>query len=219
MSSWNDGSPFARQFCQLADDEKRAVVAAMFKVGGDCVRKELVQALFDCDESTREKIREGIGCGCGGRGHKSHDQNRQWCLGRRLSKLEEAQLRANVGGTVDIPTVAGAGGTTTVVVPAYKIEYFLREFSMDGQISTNTGSLSKVSVQISHAGTLLADFRASQYTKSSCCTTIVERFEELDVCFGTESEWRVTVTNNNANAGETFVNGVLSFARGFPKKA
>jgi hypothetical protein len=218
MTSWNDGSPLARQFCQLADDEKRAVVAAMFKVGGDCVRRELVQALFDCDESTREKLREGIGCGCGSRGSKSHDKERHWCVGRRLSKLEEAQLRANVGGTVDIPTVQGAGGTVTVTVPAYRIEYFLREFSIDGSVSTNAGSLSKVSVQIAHAGTLLADFRASQYSKNSCCTTIVERFEELDVCFGTESTWTVTVTNNNANQADTFINGVLSFARGFPKK-
>lgn len=214
--TWNDSpgpGPMVRQLCALSAEEKQRVLADLCQSSGDMMRKEIIEALFKCDSGHREKLRELIGgCRCDG-GCKTRPGR---CVGRRLSQLEEAQLTANIGGTVDIPTVAGAGGTVTVTVPPYGTEYFISEFSVDGAIAVATGALSKVQIQIKHAGTVLADFRASQFFKNSCCTTIADQFKRMALCFGYESKWEVVVVNNNTNAGEAFVNGVLSFARAFP---
>jgi hypothetical protein len=209
----NEGSPLYKQICSLPDEEKRQLLGQLFKADPRMLTDELMRALLQCSDSTREKLREGIGCGC----NAQLEAMAGACSGnRRLSIVEENRLRANSGGTVDIPTVQGGGASETVTVPAYGVEYFLREFSMDGAMSSNTGSLSKVHVQISHAGILLAEFRVSQYYKAACCTSIVEQFKRLGVCFGYDSTWDVTVTNKNTNAAEEFINGALSFIRGFP---
>lgn len=209
----NEGSPLYKQICSLPDGEKKQLLGDLIKADPRMFQEELMRALSQCTETTREKIREGIGCGC----NAQLESLLSACGGsRRLSIVEENRLRANSGGTVDIPTVQGGGAVETVSVPAYGVEYFLKEFSMDGAMSTNTGSLSKVHVQISHAGILLAEFRVSQYYKAACCTTIVEQFKRLGVCFGYDSTWEITVTNKNSNAAEEFINGALSFIRGFP---
>lgn len=219
--TWNDGSPMLRQICNLTDEEKRILFAHLVKNGGDCIEREILRVLCECGDSTRERIREKIG-GCSGTCKSpAHAQaqaqvSQGWCVGRRLSRLEEQQLQANVGGTVDIPTVAGAGGSQTVIVPAYGVEYYIQQFSIDGDMGVATGALSKVQVLITHAGTTLADFRVSQYFKATCCTTIADQFRRRGVCFGYDSKWEVKVINHNALAAETFINGVLSYARGFP---
>ena len=138
------------------------------------------------------------------------------CRDRRLSALEEMTVKAQQGFSVDIPTVDGAGGVQSVEIGAYGVAYYLREFSMDGNIAVNTGSLSRVEVEIIHAGVQIVAFRASQYTKNSCCTTIVDVFRERQLCFGWDSKFTLRVKNSNALAQETFVNGVFSFMRGFP---
>jgi len=138
------------------------------------------------------------------------------CYNRRLSFYEENNLRSNLGGAIDIPTVAGNGGVQTVTIPAYGVEWYLREFSMDGAISVATGSVNRVEVTVSHAGLPLATFRVAQYYKNSCCTTIVDAFKKHKLCLGWASTLTITVTNNNALAGEEFINGVFSYARGYP---
>lgn len=216
---WNEGSPLYKQICGLPEEEKRQLLEQLVKADPRTLQEAFLRALSQCTDGAKEKIREAIGCGCGTHNTAKLGEmlkDMQWCNNRRLSVLEENRLRANVGGTVDIPTVAGAGGVQTVQVPAYGVEYFIREFSMDGAVSVPTGSLSKVHVQIVHAGQFLAEFRASQYDKASCCTTIADQFKRMGVCFGYDSTWEVTVRNMNTNAAEEFVNGVLSFARGFP---
>ena len=209
----HEGSPLYKQICNLSDDEKRQLLAVLLSADPRTLQEELMRTLAQCTDTTREKIREGIGCGCNAQLASMAGA----CSGnRRLSIVEENRLRANSGGTVDIPTVQGGGATETVSVPAYGVEYFLGEFSMDGSMATNTGSLSKVHVQITHAGILLAEFRVSQYYKAACCTSIVDQFKRLGVCFGYDSTWEITVTNKNSNAAEEFINGALSFIRGFP---
>lgn len=139
------------------------------------------------------------------------------CYGRRLSKLEEARLRANISGTVDIPPVAGAGGTSgPITVPIYGIEYFLTQFSMDGDIAVATGSVNQVEVTVSHAGFPLAVFRVSQFYKQSCCTTIADAFRDNGICLGWNSTFDLTVVNKNTLAGEIFQHGVFSYTRGYP---
>lgn len=209
----NEGSPLYKQICSLPNEEKRHLLALLLNADPNVLQEELARALSQCTDTAREKIREGIGCGC----NAQLESMLNACSGnRRLSIVEENRLRANSGGTVDIPTVQGAGASETVTVPAYGVEYFLREFSMDGAMASNTGSLSKVHVQITHAGILLAEFRVSQYYKASCCTTIVDQFKRMGVCFGYDSTWEITVTNKNTNVAEEFINGALSFIRGFP---
>lgn len=122
---------------------------------------------------------------------------------------------SDIGGALDIPLVAGAGGVQVVTAPIYGIEYYLTQFSWM-EISVATGSLTRVEIVVSHAGFPLATFRASQYTKASCCTTIAEAFRRRNLCLGWNSTFTVTVTNNNALAAEAFVNGVFSYIRGYP---
>lgn len=140
------------------------------------------------------------------------------CYNRRLSRIEEERLRANTGGTVDLPNVNG-GAEATVVVPAYGIEYWVTQYSIDGTIALDTGNLSKVEITLEHAGWPFGTFRASQFTKDSCCTTVANCFRQRGMCFGHESTWTIKIKNLNALPGETFVNGVLSYCRAYPDPA
>lgn len=142
------------------------------------------------------------------------------CYNRRISQLEENTLRATIADAIDIPTVAGNGGTVTVTVPAYNVPYYLTEFSMDGAISVATGSLARVEVKIVHAGVTIVKFRVSTYYKASCCTTIADTFKKHNLqCLGSDSTFDIVVTNMNTLPAETFVNGVFSYARGYPDPA
>jgi hypothetical protein len=176
---------------------------AMFRRASPEAKMALKSILSDCGGSCSKDIAS-----------KLREVN---CYNRRLSELEENAKRANISDAIDIPTVNGDGGTETVEVPAYGIEYFLTEFSMDGAISLASGSLARVEVRVVHAGITLTTFRVSQYYKASCCTTIAEQFKKHNLrCLGSDSTFSVVVTNRNALPAETFVNGVFSYARGYP---
>jgi hypothetical protein len=174
--------------------------------------EQIVNLLQNASPDCKEMFKRLLGS-CGG---TCSNNPRAGCYNRRISVLEEDRLRSDIGGALDIPSVAGAGGVQVVTAPIYGIEYYLTQFSMDGEISVATGSLTRVEIVVSHAGFPLATFRASQYTKASCCTTIAEAFRRRNLCLGWNSTFTVTVTNNNALAAEAFVNGVFSYIRGYP---
>lgn len=208
------------RFGSLSRAERQALCNELMKI--DSVRQDSIEVLAPASGAkllellvntpgAAEVLGDLIGrCGSSCRTDTSG------CYNRRLSVFEEERLRANLGGAIDIPTLDGAGGTTTVTIPAYNTPWYLSQFSMDGEISVNTGSINKVNVLVSHAGIVLAEFRVSQYYKTSCCTTIVEQFRRHKLCLGWASTLTITVTNNNLLAAEKFVNGVFSFARGYP---
>jgi hypothetical protein len=210
----------------LSLEQRRALCAAIMTAGqGQMIGGiEVVDAQFSAEQiisllqnssaDCKEMLKRLIGS-CNG----SCNQNpntRAGCYNRRISVLEEDRLRSDIGGAIDIPTVAGAGGVQAVTVPIYGVEYFLTQFSMDGEIAVATGSLTRVEIVVSHAGFPLATFRASQYTKASCCTTIAEAFRRKNLCLGWNSTFTITVTNNNVLVAESFVNGVFSYIRGYP---
>lgn len=207
----------------LAWSEEDRKQLAIELLGAHGTGEQLIKLLCNAPDHCKEQLKGVLG-GCGGACKTGEgltlklleDFREANCYNRRLSILEENNLRSNIGGSIDIPTVAGANGVQTVTVDPYGVEYFLTSFSMDGEMSTNTGSLSKVKVVITHAGHTLADFRVSQYFKNSCCTTIVEQFRRRKMCFGWNSSWTITVTNTNTNLAETFINGVFSYTRGYP---
>lgn len=188
-----------------------------------------IRMIRNASHESREAIREIFEqlCSCGSTNCKGSCSRRQHasrlmdaeCYNRRISELEENTLRANLADAIDIPAVAGAGGTTTVVVPAYNIPYYLQQFSMDGSVAVNTGSVGRVEVKIEHAGVTIVTFRVSQYYKATCCTTIADAFRAHNLkCLGSESTFSIVVTNTNELPGETFINGVFSYARGYPER-
>lgn len=163
---------------------------------------------------------EGGQCGGGCRVDLAGKLREIGCYNRRISTLEENTLSANLADAIDIPAVPGDNGTVTVTVPAYGIAYFLTEFSMDGAIAVDTGSLARVEVKIVHAGVAIVTFRVSQYYKASCCTTIADMFKKHNLqCLGSDSTFSIVVTNRNTLPAETFINGVFSYARGYPDPA
>lgn len=205
------------------DDARRQIVDGVVK---RLTPAEIAHLLCKADGDTMERLRHHLGCRC--KHHKEggcHVDEEKLicklkgelsCRNRRLSVIEEERKRANRGGVVDIPVVNGANGTVSLTVPAYGVEYFLTSFSTDGSISQASGSLSRVEFILEHAGWVFAEFRASEYKKESCCTTVVDAFKEKGMCFGWESTWTIRVTNRNTNANETYINGILSYTRGFP---
>lgn len=205
-----------RQICEvlLAPDDvvgARGSIQVLEVPTPDGIAAMLAKASPEC----LEMLRRALGSSCKGACATTSTAASK-CYGRRLSVLEEASLRADKGGVLDIPTVAGAGGTVTLTVPAYNAEYWLEQFSMDGDIAVATGSLSKVEVKITHAGFPLATFRVSQWYKASCCTTIADAFKEHGICLGWGSTFQLTITNTNALVGESFINGVFSYIRFYP---
>ena len=153
-------------------------------------------------------------------------------------KPKQVAVRAQLGGKmVTVGGMAKGSGmihpnmatmlgylTTDAAIGQRALQAALRQavdqsfncITVDGDMSTNTGALSKVRVVITHAGTTLIDFRVSQFYKNTCCTTIADQFRRRKMCFGWNSSWTITVTNTNANIADTFINGVFSYIRGYP---
>lgn len=222
---WNDREKLVlrNSVSTLSPEERRALIAELqryddisptgIEVLVPATPEQLVRMLANAPPEVKEMLRHLLGCNgntC------SPIQQSNNCYGRRLSKIEEDRKRAQGSDAIDIPTVAGAGGTVTVDIPAYGVSYYLTSFSMDGEMGLATGSLTRVEVEVSHAGIPLQTFRVSQYYKQSCCTTIADAFRVHDLCLGWDSTLQIKVTNNNALAGETFINGVFSYTRGYP---
>lgn len=208
-------------------EERRQQLIADFarslQVDPQIFMQAMIGALGRCGESDKRRIRDLLGCGCGGNGHIDD----KWITERlrllaccdpnqRLSWAEQEMLRASDGAVVDLPDVAGAGATATVDVPAYGVSWYFRQFSVDGRVPA-TASLAKVNIEILHASRQIANFRVSQYYKENCCTTIADEFRRFKRCFGYGSTFQIKITNANTNAGDTFTQGVFSYVRGYPK--
>lgn len=134
------------------------------------------------------------------------------CNGR-LSNIEMEELFSQQSFVIDIPLIAGGGGTATITRPAYGVNYIMRQFTFDGALDSG-GSLTRVGVEIVHAGRVLQSFRASNFRRESCCDTL-ELWNHL--CFGWDSEFEIVVTNNN-DAGEDFTDGIFDFTQVYPYK-
>ena len=206
----------------LSDERRLAAAELLNNADPAMVAEWLGLALARCPETQKRELRHLLGCGCDG----SPKLDRDWVLkklrdmaccdpNRRLSRLEEEQLRANDGDVIDLPTVQGNGQSQTVTVPAYGVPWYFTKFSVDGRVP-DTGSLSKVQIEIVHADRVLSKFRVNQYYKNDCCETIIDEWKRYRRCFGYASTFKIVVTNLNANAGDTFSQGVFSWARGFP---
>lgn len=205
-------------FSSLSEDRQ---IELLHKAFGDT--RSFERLLIKCmksSEEVRDEMKQCRGtCSTNGAGtekliKKFFRESR--CYNRRLSVIEEERLRANTGGTVDLPVVAGGGASATVTVPAYNLEYWITQYSVDGSIALASGNLSKVEITLEHAGWPFGTFRASTFTDKSCCTTVAACFQQRNMCFGYDSTWTIKITNLNTLPGESFTNGVLSYCRQYP---
>jgi len=202
-------------------DRRRDQLRELLAGDPDILAQLLVRGLGNCSEDAKATIRRMVGCGCDGSPKLDADYLRKMvrdmvCCdpNRRLSRMEEEDLRTNDGADIDLPTVQG-GASATVNVPAYNTGWYFRQFSVDGRVP-DTGSLAKVRITLIHANRPLISFRVSQYYKESCCTTLADEYNRYRRCFGWASTFQIRIENLNANPQDQFTNGVFQWVRGFP---
>lgn len=209
----------------LTDDQRRELLREIFKVADpDALLEGMAGCLNRCDESVRARFRRILGCGCDGTSSKLDLRAvvaEMLCCdpSQRLSWAEREQRQMNDGDVVDIPVVQGNGGVVNIPVDGpngYGVAWYFQKFSVDGVVP-NTASLAKVQFEIIHADRVISKFRANQWTKANCCTTLADDFKKYKRCFGWGSTWTLRITNLNALVGETFTQGTFEFVRGYPQ--